>query len=156
MTSTPSASHLRPVPDPDGHRPPFGDGEFDAVISLFTHTDFDDLDAALAEAARVLKPAGDSSTRVLTPALGAPMVARGAAQEIEDAVAILRPGYTTPGWRTLPADPASVRVRARVGINHVPLSTLLNAIVGQGFSIDRVEEPGGDDPPIYLTLRAHR
>jgi hypothetical protein len=58
--------------------------------------------------------------------------------------------------RTLPADPASVRVRARVGINRVPLSTLLNAIVGQGFSIDRVEEPGGDDPPIYLTLRAHR
>jgi hypothetical protein len=52
------------------------------------------------------------------------MVARGAAQEIEDAVAILRPGYTTPGWRTFPADPASVRVRvrARVGINHVPRS----------------------------------
>ncbi len=140
----------------DGHDLPFGDTEFDAVISLFTHTDFDDLDRALAEAARVLKPGGRFVYLGVHPCFGNPMVARSAAQDLDDTVAILRPGYPTPGWRTLPNDPASAQVRARVGINHVPLAMLLNAIVRHGLTLDRFEEPGGDDPPVYLALTARR
>ena len=140
----------------DGHDLPFGDAEFDAVISLFTHTDFDDLGTALGEAARVLKPGGRFVYLGVHPCFGNPMVARGAAQGVEDAVAIIRAGYPTPGWRTLPYDPESAQVRARVGINHVPLAMLLNTIVRHGLKLDRFEEPGGDDPPIYLALSALR
>ncbi len=84
------------------------------------------------------------------------MVARAAGQGLDDAVATIRPGYPTPGWRTLPYDPESAQIRARVGINHVPLAMLLNTIVQHGLKLDRFEEPGGDDPPIYLALRAVR
>lgn len=140
----------------DGHALPFSDAHFDAVISLFTHTDFDDFDAAMGEAARVLKPGGRFVYLGTHPCFGNPMVVRGAAQEIEDAVAILRPGYPVAGWLTLPYDAESAKIRARVGINHIPLATLLNAILGHGFALDRLEEPGGDDPPSFLALSARR
>lgn len=140
----------------DGHQLPFADGQFDAVISLFTHTDFDDLDAAIGEVARVLKPGGRFVYLGAHPCFGNPMVARAAAQDIDDAVAILRPGYAAAGWRTLPCDPESTQVRARVGINHVPLAMLLNAIIQNGLRLERLDEPGGDDPPIYLALSALR
>lgn len=140
----------------DGHALPFRDGEFDAVISLFTHTDFDDFDGAMGEAARVLKLGGRFVYLGVHPCFGNPMLTRVTAERVDDAVATLGPGYSTPGWRTLPFHPESDRIRARVGINHIPLSTLFNAIVGHGLVLDRVEEPGGDDPPIYLALRAHR
>lgn len=138
----------------DGHALPFEDAEFDAVVSLFTHTDFDDLRAAMSEAARVLKPDGRFVYLGAHPCFGNPMVARAAAKEIPDAVAIVRAGYPTAGWRTLPFDSESNQIRARVGINHVPLATFFNAIIRAGFTIDRVEEPGGDDPPIYIALSA--
>ena len=140
----------------DGHSLPFDDSEFDAVISLFTHTDFDRFDAAMGETARVLKPGGRFVYLGTHPCFGNPMVARAAANEIEDAVAILRAGYPTPGWRTLPNGPEDTRVRARVGINHIPLATLLNGIAGHGLTLERFYEPGGDDPPIYLALTARR
>ncbi len=140
----------------DGHALPFVDARFDAVISLFTHTDFDDFGGAMREAARLLKPGGRFVYLGTHPCFGGPMVARAAADEIEDAVAILRSGYVAAGWRRLPFDAESAKVRARVGINHIPLAIFLNAIVGQGLTLDRVEEPGGDDPPLYVALRAHR
>lgn len=111
---------------------------------------------ALGEAARVLKPGGRFVYLGVHPCFGNPMVARDAARGVEDAVAIIRPGYPTPGWRTLPYDPESAEVRARVGINHVPLAMLLNTIVRHGLTLDGFEEPGGDDQPIYLALRAFR
>jgi hypothetical protein len=67
-------------------------------------------------------------------------------------VAIIRPGYPMPGWRRLPFDATSGRVRARVGINHLPLSALLNVVVRHALTLDRIEEPGGADPPIYLAF----
>jgi len=42
----------------DAHALPFGDGEFDAVISVLTHTDLDDVVGAFNEARRVLRAGG--------------------------------------------------------------------------------------------------
>src|SRR3954453_18875115 len=89
----------------DARSLPFEDEAFDAVISLFTHTDFDDLDAAIGEATRVLRSGGQFVYLGPHPCFGNPMIARGAAEGIDDAVAIIRPGYSTAGWRTLPYDP---------------------------------------------------
>ena len=140
----------------DAHDLPFADERFDAVISLFTHTDFDDLHAAFAEAARVIKPGGRFIYAGAHPCFGNPMVVRAAAGDLDDAVAILRPGYPEPGWRVLPFDPESGAIRSRVGINHVPLGTFLNALIRSGFKINRLEEPGGDDPPIFIAVSAVR
>ena len=138
----------------DGHVLPFRDAEFDAAVSLFTHTDFDDAAAAFAEAARVLKPGARFVYVGAHPCFGNPMIARAAAADVPDAVAIIRPGYPEPGWRTLPPDPGSSAIRAHVGINHIPLSHFLNDFIGAGLTIERVEEPGGDDPPIYIAVAA--
>ena len=138
----------------DGQALPFAEDEFDAVISLFTHTDFEDLASAFAEAARVLKPGGRFVYLGAHPCFGSPMVARAEAMNLPGATAILKTGYSKPGWRTLPPDPSSSRIRARVGINHVPLAHFLNALARNGLAIERVEEPGGDDPPLYLAILA--
>jgi ubiquinone/menaquinone biosynthesis C-methylase UbiE len=48
---------------------PFADCSFDAVASVLTHTDFDDPEAAFAEAARVLRTGGQLSYVGPIPAL---------------------------------------------------------------------------------------
>ena len=140
----------------DAHDLPFEDGRFDAVISLLTHTDFDDLDVAFSEAARVIRPGGRFVYAGPHPCFGSPMVVRGAAADLDDAVAIIRPGYPEPGWRVLPFDADSSAIRSRVGINHVPLGALVNALIRSGLEITRLEEPGGDDPPIFIAVSAVR
>lgn len=139
----------------DAHHLPFDDEEFDAVISLFTHTDFDDLAAAFGEAARVLKPGAPFVYLGVHPCFGNHMVVRGAVEEVDDVVAVIRPGYPEAGWRTLPFDTTSTRIRARVGINHIPLAPFLNALAAH-FTVSRVEEPGGDDPPLFLAVSAFK
>jgi SAM-dependent methyltransferase len=138
----------------DAHALPFADGEFDAAVSILTHTDFDDLGAAFGEAFRVLRPGSRFVYLGVHPCFANPFVARGAASEVDDAVAIIRPGYRARGWQEIPSDPESAKIRARVGINHVPLSDFLNAFIGAGFSMTRIEEPGSDDPPTFLSVVA--
>jgi len=41
-----------------------------------------------------------------------------------------------------------------VGINHLPLAGLVNAIIEGGFAIADVHEPGGADPPLFFAVRS--
>ena len=133
----------------DAHALPFPDGEFDAAVSILTHTDFDDVQAAFSEAARVLRPGGAFVYLGVHPCFGSPFVDR-----TEGAPVTLRPGYVHAGWQRLPPDATSAKIRVRVGINHLPLAGVLNAVIGSGFTIVHVEEPGPTDPPIFLALRS--
>ncbi len=133
----------------DAHALPYRDGEFDAVASILTHTDFDDVQAAFSEAARVLRPGGAFVYLGVHPCFASPFVDRA-----DGTPMTLRPGYTRAGWQRLPPDPTSTKIRVRVGINHLPLAGVLNAVIGSGLTIVRVEEPGADDPPIFFALRA--
>jgi hypothetical protein len=108
------------------------------------------------EANRVLRSGGTFVYLGVHPCFGSPFVARAEAEPIDGAAAILRPGYRDAGWHRLPPDPASTKIRSRVGINHLPLAGLLNAIVRAGFTIARVEEPGETDPPLFLAVQATR
>jgi SAM-dependent methyltransferase len=148
------AEHPARLVQADAHALPFENGEFDAVISIFTHTDLDDVAGAFGQASRVLREGGAFVYLGVHPCFGSPFVARDDAAALEDAAAILRPGYRSAGWRRLPADAGSTKIRARVGINHLPLAGLLNAIIRSGFTITQVEEPGDDDPPFFLAIRA--
>jgi SAM-dependent methyltransferase len=133
----------------DAHALPFADGEFDAVVSILTHTDFDDAQAAFAEVARVLRDGGTFAYLGVHPCFGSPFADRS-----DEGGVMLRPGYRENGWHRLPPDPSSAKIRSRVGINHLPLAGLLNAVIRSGFAIAHVEEPGDLDPPIFLALRA--
>ena len=136
----------------DAHALPFPDGQIDAVVSVLTHTDFDDPARVFAEAYRVLRPGGTFVYVGVHPCFGSPFVVRS-----EEGVPVgLRPGYREQGWHVLPPDPESTRIRARVGINHLPLAGLLNAIAGSGFTIEHVEELGATDPPMNIALRTVR
>jgi SAM-dependent methyltransferase len=133
----------------DAHALPFADGEFDAVVSILTHTDFDEPARVFAETRRVLRAGGTFVYTGVHPCFGSPFVERR-----EGVPVALRPGYRSTGWHRLPPDPESTKIRARVGINHLPLAGLLNAIAGSGFAVTAVEEPGDADPPLFLALRA--
>jgi SAM-dependent methyltransferase len=142
-----NAGSLAEIVQADAHALPFEDGAFDAVVSILTHTDFDDPPRVFTEARRVLREGGTFVYVGIHPCFGSPFVDRA-----DPAAPVLRPGYTQPGWQRLPPDPAAAGVRSRVGVNHIPLAGLLNAIVGSGFTIAHVEEPGDGDPPLFLAI----
>ena len=129
---------------------PFPDSAYDAVVSMFTHTDFDDFDRVLAEVYRVLRP-GRRFVYVGThPCYVTPFVERR-----RDSPHLLHPGYRRRGWTS--AGPGFGHgIRPRVGVNHSTLGDFLQAIIDSGLRLRRVEEPGDDDYPILISLVAER
>ena len=136
-----------------GEKLPFGDGEFDAAVSIWTHTDVDDFAAVCRETGRVLKP-------------GAPFVYIGShpcfvgphSLFVEGkGVPELHPGWyrRTGRYEDAPGvSPAGLRVR--VGAVHLPLAEFLQAFLEPGFVIERFEEPGDRDYPHVVALRCRR
>ncbi len=137
----------------DAVRLPFADASFDAVVSILTHTDFEDASAVFAEVARVLRPGGRFVYVGIHPCFASPTVERP-----PDGPHLLHPGYRRQGWWQ---DSPAFRfgqggIRGRVGVNHLPLAEFLNAILDSRLRLDHVEEPGLDDYPVLLGLRAIR
>ena len=133
----------------DAHALPFEDGRFDAVISLLTHTDLDDPAAAFSEARRVLADGGVFVYLGVHPCFASPAVRRREGEQT-----VLEPGYRRAGWWRESSETAEVKIRSRVGINHLPLADLLNTVIASGFVLEAFEEPGDEDPPLFLALRA--
>jgi SAM-dependent methyltransferase len=131
----------------DASRLPFEAESFDAVISVLTHTDFDNVRAAFQEAARVLKSGGRFVYVGIHPCFASSVVDRRG-----DGPPVLGPGYRRQGWHT----GAIGEVRERVGVNHLPLAELLNAVLSAPIRLERVEEPDGDDYPLLLAIRGTR
>jgi SAM-dependent methyltransferase len=130
---------------------PFEDASFDVVVAALVHTDFDDYDAALREAARVLRPGGRFVHLGTHPCFVSP-----AARSDEEGTWFFA-GYHER--RLVYDSPAFARgregVRGRAGTWQVPLAALLNAVTGAGLRIERaLESPG--DPPGMLGLVAAR
>jgi SAM-dependent methyltransferase len=131
----------------DASELPFPDSSFDAVVSLLTHTDFDDVSAVFREVARVVAPGGHFVYVGVHPCFVGPM-----AERRTEGTLLLHPGYRRSGWWP----DASGPVRSRVGVNHAALGHLLNAVLDAGYRLKRVEEPGDDDYPMLLALGAIR
>jgi SAM-dependent methyltransferase len=135
----------------DAHALPFDDHSFDAVISILTHTDFDDAAAVIREAARVLEHRGAFVYAGVHPCFGSPF-----AQPLDDGTTVLHPGYRRVGWETVSRDPDNPGIRSRVGVNHIPLSQLIANVLDAGLTLTTFEEPGERDPPLFLALRAEK
>jgi ubiquinone/menaquinone biosynthesis C-methylase UbiE len=136
-----------------GEELPFEDAEFDAAVSLWTHTDVDDFKTVCREITRVLKagapfvyvgihPCFVGPHSLFVAGEGVPELHRGwyrRAGRYEDA-----PGVTPHG------------LRARVGATHLPLAEFLQTFLTAGLALERVEEPGSRDYPIVIAIRWRR
>jgi SAM-dependent methyltransferase len=134
----------------DAARLPFGDGAFDAVVSLFAHTDLDDLQRAAVEAARVLRPGGRLVEVGTHPCFVHPFAERPAHGPL-----LLHPGYRARGWHG-DGPGFNAGIRPRVGVNHLPLADLVEGFLAAGLTLRRLEEPGDDDYPFLLALVLER
>jgi SAM-dependent methyltransferase len=130
---------------------PFADASFEAVVSAFVHTDVDDFSAVAREVQRVLVPGGRFVYVGTHPCFIGPFAERSA----DDRSRRLHKGYRDAGWHNEGPRIRTTGLRHRVGVRHVPLAELVNAIVATGLLLERFAEGGGDDEfPDWLALAA--
>jgi len=134
----------------DGAALPFADRAFDAVVAAFVHTDLDDLAGTVREAARVLRPGGRFVHVGTHPCFVGPFSSYPGPDP-----PVLHPGYRDMGW-TMDAPGFGDGLRRRVGVRHVPLAELLNAVATAGLAVERALEPAGLDYPKVFALSARR
>lgn len=123
----------------------------DAVATVMTTTDFNDLQPVFTEARRVLRPGGHLVVVAAHPCFGGAFVERGS-----DGSCIVHPGYRQ--HRRIEEHPLlGDGIRSRVGVVNVPLPILLNALTSAGFILQETAEDDGDQPvPNLLALAAIR
>jgi SAM-dependent methyltransferase len=146
------AGHFAQLIHGDATALPFADGSFDLVFSGFTHTDVDDFDTVVGEAARVLSPDGKLVYVGPHPCFVGPHSRFVAALGVPE----LHPGYTARGRYTEAIGISPAGLRAKVGAVHLPLGDLLQAFLDAGFRIEAFEEPVclPREYPHWLALRA--
>jgi SAM-dependent methyltransferase len=119
------------------------DGDlFDGAVCNMALMDIDDLDAAMATAARVINAGGWFSFSLLHPCF--PGLRNGASEQLSSWPPDR--GYASEGWWTTHGD----GVRGRVGANHRPLSTYLNATLRAGFAFEEFGEPAAQVPRFFI------
>lgn len=135
---------------------PFDDATFDAAVSLWTHTDLDDFQAAVGEVARVLRPSTPFVYVGGHPSFVGPhsrfLFARGAPE--------LHPGYFREGRYGLeaPGVASPEGLRAKVGAVHLTLQTFFTAFLAAGLVLEHFEELAlsGEPYPFAVALRWRR
>lgn len=130
---------------------PFADRSLDAVATIMTTTDVDDLPPMFTEAHRVLRPGGRLVVVAAHPCFGGVFVERD-----DHGSCTVHPGYRH--HRRVEEHPLlGDGIRSRVGVVNVPLPVLLNALTGAGLVLRETAEDDGDDPvPNLLALAATR
>ncbi len=132
---------------------PFGDGSFDAAVSIFTHSDFDDFPAAVREVARVLREGAPFVYIGVHPCFVGPHSYYRAAIGVPK----LHAGWYRREGHYMEAPGISPDgLRARFGAIHIPLARFLQSFLDAGFGFEHVEEPEGRDYPYMLALRLGR
>lgn len=131
---------------------PFPAADFDAVVSMWTHTDVDDWPAVLDEVARVLRPGGAFVYLGVHPCFVGPHSRFVEGRGIPE----LHPGYRTAGRYVDAPGISGKGLRARVGAVHLPLGELVQAVLDAGLRLERFEEPGAREYPVPIALRALR
>ncbi len=133
---------------------PVPDGCFDAVVSLFSHTDLDDFALAVREGARVLRPGGVFLYVGLHPCFVGPHARYGAGEEVPSLYA----GYREAGRSREAPGISPEGLWARVSGMHLPLADLVQAFLDAPLTLDRVEEDTAGDEryPRRIALRSRR
>ena len=157
--------HARSLDPPGGHAVAyvhgnaasalgFGADEFDLIVCNFGLSDIDDLDGALNNVRRALRPAGRFVFSILHPCFAG-------ADDVSGSWATHGTYYDEQFWR---ADGVLSTLRQQVGANHRMLSTYVNTLQQHGLSIDVIKEPRPEESwtidrplaarqPVYLVVR---
>ena len=127
-------------------RLPFAAATFDAVVACLVFEHIDDVDDAIAEVGRVLRPGGRFCFFLNHPLLQTP-----GSGWIDDQVLDPPEQY----WRIGPYLPEAVTVEeVEIGVHirfvHRPLSRYVNALADHGLLVERMVEPA--PPPGFLAL----
>jgi SAM-dependent methyltransferase len=144
-----AASRNRRLARADAGRLPMKDACVPAVVMTFIHTDVDDFAAAVAEAARVLRPGGRLVYLGVHPGYVGAFTSRQA--EVESREIRMGVGY---GDEPLRRDPSGrFPVRSRVGARNLTLQTLVAAFLNQEtlrltslIELDTAMRPWRPDP----------
>jgi len=134
---------------------PFPDASFDAVVSMWTHTDVEDFGAVVRDGARVLRRGGAFVYLGVHPCFVGPH------SEFAGAVGVpqLHAGHYRRAGRYTDAPGISPSgLRAKVGATHLPLASFVQAFADAGLRIECFDEPeaGGRDFPYMVAIRALR
>jgi SAM-dependent methyltransferase len=127
---------------------PFPDASFDAVVSMWTHTDVDDFPAALREIGRVLQPDGRFVYLGAHPCFVGPHSRFVAA----DGIPVLHPGYREARRYAEAPGTSPEGLRAKVGAVHLPLGSFMQAFLEAGFILERFDEPVVREYPYLVAL----
>ena len=132
---------------------PFEDGSFDAVLSLWTHTDVDDFPEGIAEATRVLRPGGPFVYVGAHPCFVGPHSRFIRAEGVPE----LHPGYLEQGRYGAEAPGVGPEgLRAKVGAVHLTLDTFLRSFIEAGLTLESFEEVENRPYPFAIALRWRR
>jgi SAM-dependent methyltransferase len=132
---------------------PFADGSFDAAVSIFTHSDFDDFAAAVREVARVLKPQAPFVYLGVHPCFVGPHSCYVQAVGVPQ----LHAGWYRRRGHYLEAPGISPEgLRAHFGASHIPLGHFLQTFLDADFRFEHIEEPEDRDYPYMLALKLRR
>jgi ubiquinone/menaquinone biosynthesis C-methylase UbiE len=135
----------------DAHALPFTDAVFPTVIALWLSTDVDDFAGVMRETRRILRPGGRLAVYGVHPCFNGPCV------EVGDAdTRVVHPTYRRAGWHESSPWWSTDGIRSRVGMRHLPLADLLNALLDAGLQIMRVTEPRDEPVPFILAILACR
>ncbi|MGA9279101.1 class I SAM-dependent methyltransferase [Ilumatobacter sp.] len=118
-------------------RLPFADGTFDAVVACLVFEHIDDVDAAIAEVARVLEPGG-----IFCFFLNHPILQTPGSVWVDDHMVDPPEQY----WRLGPyLDETETTEEVELGVwirfVHRPISRYVNALAENGLVIERMDEP---------------
>jgi SAM-dependent methyltransferase len=131
---------------------PFDDESFDAVVSMWTHTDVDDFSALLGEAARVL-----SRDRPFVYVGAHPCFVGPHSRFVEaEGVPELHHGYLQQGWYEDAPGISPTGLRAKVGAVHLPLGFFVQSFLDAGLRIEHFEELQTREYPYTVALRCRR
>lgn len=126
---------------------PVPDASFDAAVACLVFEHIDDLDGALAEVARVLRPGGRFAFFLNHPLLQTP-----GSGWIDDHIIDPPEQYWRIGPYLVETETwEEVEAGVRVRFVHRPIGRYLNALLAAGFRIERVLEP---PPPEGFLARA--
>lgn len=127
---------------------PFADGSFDAVVACLVFEHIDDLDGAIAEVARVVRPGGQFSFFLNHPLLQTP-----GSGWIDDHTLDPPDQYWRIGAYLVEQDSIEqVEKGVFIRFIHRPLARYLNTLAEHGLVLERMVEPA---PPDGFLDRAH-
>jgi SAM-dependent methyltransferase len=131
---------------------PFEDASFDAVVSMWTHTDVDDFSALMQEAVRVLRPGGPFVYVGAHPCF----VGHHSRFISAEGIPRLHPGYWQTERYTEAPGISPHGLRAKVGAVHLPLGRFVQSFLDVSLHFEHFEELERREFPYMVALRCRR